>query len=49
MAGELTFGELLKRYRKADGVTQETLAARTGYSTIYIGMLERGERRAIAL
>jgi len=29
MAGALTFGELLKRYRKADGVTQETLAAWT--------------------
>jgi len=48
MAGKLTFGELLKRYRKAAGVTQDALAARTGYSTIYIGMLERGERRPVA-
>jgi tetratricopeptide (TPR) repeat protein/transcriptional regulator with XRE-family HTH domain len=40
----LTFGSLLKRYRRAAGLTQEALAARAGYSATYISMLERGER-----
>jgi tetratricopeptide (TPR) repeat protein/transcriptional regulator with XRE-family HTH domain len=40
----LTFGLLLKRYRRAAGLTQEALAARAGYSATYISMLERGER-----
>jgi transcriptional regulator with XRE-family HTH domain len=40
----LTFGELLKRYRRVAGLTQEALAERTRYSAVYIGMIERGER-----
>jgi predicted ATPase/class 3 adenylate cyclase/DNA-binding XRE family transcriptional regulator len=40
----LTFGALLKRYRRAAGLTQEALAARAGYSPGYLSMLERGER-----
>ena len=40
----LTFGTLLKRHRRAAGLTQEALAARANYSTTYISMLERGER-----
>jgi transcriptional regulator with XRE-family HTH domain len=40
----LTFGLLLKRYRRAADLTQEALAARAGYSATYISMLERGER-----
>jgi predicted ATPase/DNA-binding XRE family transcriptional regulator len=39
-----SFGSLLKRYRRAAGLTQEALAERAGYSGVYIGMLERGER-----
>jgi transcriptional regulator with XRE-family HTH domain/tetratricopeptide (TPR) repeat protein len=37
-------GALLKRLRRADGVTQAQLAERAGYSAVYIGMIERGER-----
>jgi tetratricopeptide (TPR) repeat protein/transcriptional regulator with XRE-family HTH domain len=40
----LTFGLLLKRYRRAAGLTQGALAVRAGYSATYISMLERGER-----
>lgn len=39
------FGALLKRYRRAAGLTQEALAERAGYSAVYVGMLERGRRR----
>lgn len=42
----VTFGVLLRRFRKAARLTQEALAERAGYSTVYIGMLERGERTA---
>ncbi|HEV2459993.1 MAG TPA: AAA family ATPase, partial [Ktedonobacterales bacterium] len=41
----LSFGLLLKRYRRAADLTQEALAARSGYSATYISMLERGERK----
>jgi transcriptional regulator with XRE-family HTH domain/tetratricopeptide (TPR) repeat protein len=40
----LSFGALLKRHRRAAGLTQEQLAERAGYSVSYISMLERGER-----
>jgi tetratricopeptide (TPR) repeat protein/transcriptional regulator with XRE-family HTH domain len=44
-AGEpLTFGMLLKRYRRAAALTQEALAERAGYSASYVSQLERGER-----
>jgi predicted ATPase/DNA-binding XRE family transcriptional regulator len=43
-----SFGTLLKRARRATGLTQETLAVRAGYSIGYIGMLERGERLPLA-
>lgn len=39
-----SFGALLKRYRRGLGITQQELAARAGYSGVYVGMLERGER-----
>lgn len=39
-----SFGVLLKRYRRAAGLTQEALAARAQYSAVYISMLERGKR-----
>ncbi|GAC1522855.1 MAG: helix-turn-helix transcriptional regulator [Chloroflexota bacterium] len=38
------FGALLKRYRRQAGLTQEELAERAGFSTVYISMLERGQR-----
>src|SRR5215831_14539607 len=40
------FGELLKRYRMAAGLTQEELAERAGLSVQAIAALERGARRS---
>jgi predicted ATPase/transcriptional regulator with XRE-family HTH domain len=40
------FGSLLRRYRRLAHLTQEGLAERAGYSPDYVGMLERGVRRA---
>src|SRR5919109_5663669 len=39
------FGELLKRYRVAAGLSQEALAERAGLSARAISDLERGARR----
>jgi tetratricopeptide (TPR) repeat protein/transcriptional regulator with XRE-family HTH domain len=44
----LSFNSLLKRFRRAAGMTQEALAARAGYSVVYISMLERGTRSPLA-
>jgi transcriptional regulator with XRE-family HTH domain/tetratricopeptide (TPR) repeat protein len=41
-----SFGDLLRRYRQAAGLTQEELAARARLSAKAIGALERGERHA---
>jgi predicted ATPase/transcriptional regulator with XRE-family HTH domain len=41
-----SFGELLRRYRLAAGLTQEALAATAGMSARGISDLERGARRA---
>src|SRR5688500_14261793 len=41
---ETGFGDLLRRYRIAAGVTQEELAERAGVSTRGISDLERGAR-----
>ncbi|HLO16723.1 MAG TPA: tetratricopeptide repeat protein [Anaerolineales bacterium] len=41
---KISFGRLLKRYRRSARLTQETLAERVGYSPNYISMLERGVR-----
>jgi len=41
-----TFGDLLRRYRVAAGLSQEALAAAAGLSPRAISALERGERRA---
>lgn len=43
-AQPLSFGALLRSYRRAAGLTQDELAARAGYSPDYIGRIERGER-----
>src|SRR5919202_2269267 len=39
------FGELLRRYRTAAGVSREELAGRAGITAKAVGALERGERR----
>src|SRR6516164_7100265 len=41
-----TFGMLLRRYRRAAGLTQEELAERAGLSPEGISALERGVNRA---
>ncbi len=43
---QASFGDLLRRYRVAAGLTQEELAERAGMSTRGIAALETGERRA---
>ena len=48
-ASDLPFGALLKRYRRAAGLTQEALAERAGYSAVYIRMLEGGARHPLAV
>src|SRR5581483_12033168 len=40
-----TWGELLRRHRQLAGLTQEALAAASGYSADYIRKIERGRRR----
>ena len=41
-----SFGELLRRYRRAAGFTQAALATRSGLSKEAINVLERGKRQA---
>lgn len=43
---DLAFGRRLKRLRKKVEITQEKLSEKTGLSTIFIGLLETGKRRA---
>lgn len=46
MEGDLqrAFGENLRQYRLAHGLSQEAFADQLGYHRTYIGGLERGER-----
>jgi predicted ATPase/transcriptional regulator with XRE-family HTH domain len=44
----MTFGALLKRYRRSAGLTQEELAERAGYSVGHISRLERAARVPVA-
>src|SRR5215467_6223761 len=44
--GEVSFGELLRRYRLQAALTQEELAERARLSAHAISQLERGARRA---
>jgi len=44
MAQSMTLGPLLKRLRKAAGLTQERLAERAGCSVVYLGLLENDHR-----
>ena len=48
MAEDVAFGDLLRRYRLAAGLTQEALAERAGLSSDAVSTLERGRaaRRA---
>src|SRR5579871_6083391 len=41
-----SFGDLLRRYRRATGISQETLAERAGISARAVSDLERGLYRA---
>lgn len=38
------FGERVRKLRLERGLTQETLAARAGLHSTYVGGIERGER-----
>jgi len=40
-----SFGDLLRRFRRACRVSQSELALEAGFSAVYIGMLERGQRQ----
>ncbi|HEV3162801.1 MAG TPA: helix-turn-helix transcriptional regulator [Isosphaeraceae bacterium] len=44
--GKLTknFGRIIRKRRRAAGLSQEALAANAGLHRTYVGMLERGER-----
>ncbi|MPY99299.1 MAG: helix-turn-helix domain-containing protein [Actinophytocola sp.] len=44
--GEANFGDILRRYRRHAGLTQEALAERTTISSDAISSLERGKRRS---
>ena len=45
MTDQTSFSTLLKRYRQAAGLSQESLAARSGLSARAISDLERGINR----
>ena len=45
-AGQATFGELLRQYRLAAGLSQEALAERAGLSVQGLSLLENGKRQA---
>jgi transcriptional regulator with XRE-family HTH domain len=46
MADDATFGDLLRQFRLAAGLTQEALAERAGVSSDAVSTLERGARQA---
>jgi transcriptional regulator with XRE-family HTH domain len=41
---EQAFGQVLRKLRKAQGISQEELAFKSGYHPTYIGQLERGQK-----
>lgn len=44
-----TFGQNVQRERKAQGLSQEKLAERSGLHRTYIGMIERAEKNITLL
>jgi len=42
----LTFGAVVRRHRKANGLSQEALAERAEIHHTHVGLIERGERNA---
>jgi transcriptional regulator with XRE-family HTH domain len=40
----LAFGAVVRRYRKAYGLSQETLAEKADIHHTHVGLIERGER-----
>jgi transcriptional regulator with XRE-family HTH domain len=45
MLDKNAFGELVRSYRKQHGWTQEELADRWGYSSMYVSQIEQGRRK----
>lgn len=45
MEPEIAFGEVLRKKRKAMGLSQEKLALDVGLERTFISMLERGQRQ----
>jgi len=43
---EYAFGLVLKQIRSSEGMSQESLAEKSGYHRTTIGLLERGQRSA---
>lgn len=41
---EMAFGRVLRKIRETRKLSQEELAARSGYHRTYVGQLERGEK-----
>lgn len=41
---KMAFGEILRKKRLAQGISQEELASRSGLHRTYAGSVERGER-----
>ena len=45
----IAFGKVVRRFREAEGLSQEALAAKARIHRTYIGGIERGERNPTLL